>query len=241
MSIADPEPSAAPTASALVECRGVVRTYGEGPTLVRALDGVDLDVRSGEFVSLAGPSGSGKSTLLNMIGALDIPDAGTVVVDGQPLGELDRAGRADLRLHRLGFVFQSYNLVPVLSARENVEFIMQLRGVPAAERRERALAILEHLGLAELADRRPGEMSGGQQQRVAVARAIVMPPRLLLADEPSANLDSATTEELLDLLARLNREDGMTIVTATHDPRVMAHARRRLHLRDGRIEREEQA
>jgi putative ABC transport system ATP-binding protein len=164
-----------------------------------------------------------------------------VVVDGQPLGELDRAGRADLRLHRLGFVFQSYNLVPVLSARENVEFIMQLRGVPAAERRERALAILEHLGLAELADRRPGEMSGGQQQRVAVARAIVMPPRLLLADEPSANLDSATTEELLDLLARLNREDGMTIVTATHDPRVMAHARRRLHLRDGRIEREEQA
>lgn len=225
----------------VVECRALTRTYGEGDALVRALDGVDFDVRPGEFVSLAGPSGSGKSTLLNMIGALDVPDSGTVTVQGQLLADLDRAERADLRLRHVGFVFQSYNLIPVLSARENVEFIMQLQGVPGPERRERARAILAELGLGELAERRPGEMSGGQQQRVAVARAVVTHPALLLADEPSANLDSATTDELLTLLAGLNAEHGMTIVTATHDSRVMSYARRRVHLRDGRIERDESA
>ena len=225
----------------VVRCEGLVRRYGEGEAEVRALDGVDFEVHPGEFVSLAGPSGSGKSTLLNMIGALDRPDAGRVVVDGIDLGELDRSGRADLRLARIGFVFQSYNLVPVLSARENVEFVMQLQGVPARERRERALSILADLGLETLADRRPGEMSGGQQQRVAVARAIVTRPVLLLADEPSANLDSATTTELLELFEQLNARQGTTIVTATHDPRVMEHARRRVHLRDGRIERDERA
>lgn len=225
----------------VVECRGLRRTYGEGEAAVHALAGVDFDVHAGQFVSLAGPSGSGKSTLLNMIGALDVPDAGTVRIEGVSLADLDRGERADLRLRRIGFVFQSYNLVPVLSARENVEFIMQLQGVRAAERRERSLAVLEELGLAGLAERRPGEMSGGQQQRVAVARALVTRPVLLLADEPSANLDSATTTELLELLARLNREHGMTIVTATHDPTVMGYARRRVHMVDGRIERDEAA
>ena len=231
----------ASSAQAVVECRGLRKAYGEGEATVRALDGVDFDVFPGQFVSLAGPSGSGKSTLLNMIGALDVPDAGTVRIEGVDLGGLDRAQCADLRLRRIGFVFQSYNLVPVLSARENVEFIMQLQGVPAAERRERALAVLAELGLGALAERRPGEMSGGQQQRVAVARALVTRPLLLLADEPSANLASATTTELLELFERLNRDHGMTIVTATHDPTVMSYARRRVHMVDGRIERDETA
>ena len=226
-------------AERVVECRGLQRAYGAGEATVRALDGVDFDVFSGQFVSLAGPSGSGKSTLLNMIGALDMPDIGHVAIEGIALGGLDRAQRADLRLRRIGFVFQSYNLVPVLSARENVEFVMQLQGLPAANRRERALAVLEELGLGSLAERRPGEMSGGQQQRVAVARALVTEPVLLLADEPSANLDSATTTELLELFQRLNSERGMTIVTATHDPTVMRYAGRRVHMVDGRIERDE--
>ena len=219
----------------VVRCRNLGRTYDAEAIPVHALRGVDLDVAPGEFVSLAGPSGSGKSTLLNLIGALDRPSSGDVVVDGVALAGLDEAQLADLRLTKIGFVFQAYNLIPVLSARENVEFIMQLQGVAAAERRERALEILASLGMAELADRRPGEMSGGQQQRVAVARAIVTRPALLLADEPSANLDSETTKGLLELLKRINEERHVTIVTATHDPMVMSYARRRVQLLDGRI------
>jgi putative ABC transport system ATP-binding protein len=219
----------------VVSCRGVVRTYDDDAVPVHALRGVDLDVARGDFVSLAGPSGSGKTTLLNVISGLDRADAGTIRVDGTELGSLSEAQLSDLRLHRLGFVFQSYNLVPVLSARENVEFIMQLQGVAAAERRDRADEVLTALGLESMADRRPGELSGGQQQRVAIARAIVTRPAVLLADEPSANLDSATTEDLLALLRRLNTEQGVTIVTATHDPIVMEYARRRVRLRDGMI------
>ena len=219
----------------VVRCRNLGRTYDAEAIPVHALRGVDFDVAAGEFVSLAGPSGSGKSTLLNLIGALDRPSTGDVVVDGVALSQLDEAQLADLRLTKIGFVFQAYNLIPVLSARENVEFIMQLQGVPARERRERALEILASLGMAELADRRPGEMSGGQQQRVAVARAIVTRPALLLADEPSANLDSETTKGLLELLRRINEERHVTIVTATHDPMVMSYARRRVQLLDGRI------
>jgi putative ABC transport system ATP-binding protein len=219
----------------VVSCRGVTRVYQDDSVAVHALRGVDLDVRRGEFVSLSGPSGSGKSTLLNVIGGLDRPTSGSVVIDGQPLDALSEAALADLRLHRLGFVFQAYNLIPVLSARENVEFIMQLQGVATVERRRRAMDMLAALGLAELADRRPGELSGGQQQRVAIARAIVTGPALLLADEPSANLDSATTDDLLELLQRLNRERALTIITATHDPQVMAYARRQVKLRDGAI------
>ena len=227
---------AAPTEKpAVVECRGVTRVYQDEAVPVHALRGVDLQVRHGEFVSLSGPSGSGKSTLLNVIGGLDRPTAGEVSVDGVLLNDLSESALADLRLHKLGFVFQAYNLIPVLSARENVEFIMQLQGVPARERHGRAMQMLEALAIADLADRRPGELSGGQQQRVAIARAIVTDPVLLLADEPSANLDSATTDDLLKLLRRLNEERGVTIVTATHDPLVMSYSRRQVKLRDGAI------
>jgi putative ABC transport system ATP-binding protein len=220
---------------AVVECRGVTRVYGEEAVPVHALRGVDFRVQRGEFVSLSGPSGSGKSTLLNIIGGLDRPTSGSVVVDGVDLGSLSESQLSDLRLRKMGFVFQAYNLIPVLSALENVEFIMQLQGVPAGERRERARAMLAELGIGDLLDRRPSELSGGQQQRVAIARAIVTDPVLLLADEPSANLDSATTEELLKTLRHLNEAHGVTILTATHDPLVMGIARRQVKLRDGAI------
>ncbi len=228
-------------AECLVQCRGLTRVYQADSIPVRALAGVDLDVREGEFLSLAGPSGSGKSTLLNCIGGLDRPTDGSVHVDGVALESLSESQLSDLRLEKIGFVFQSYNLIPVLSARENVEFIMHLQGVAPVARRERALAMLDSLGIGELADRRPGELSGGQQQRVAVARSIVTHPRLLLADEPSANLDSKTTGELMELLVSINRDQGMTIVTATHDPAVMAYASRRIQLQDGQIVSDEKA
>ncbi len=219
----------------VVCCRSISRTYQDESVPVRALQNVDFEVGRGEFVSLAGPSGSGKSTLLNIIGGLDRPDEGTVEVDGTSLNDLSESELSDLRLHKMGFVFQAYNLIPVLSARENVEFIMQLQGIGAVERRSRAIDLLEELGLDGMVDRRPGEMSGGQQQRVAVARAIVTHPVLLLADEPSANLDSTTTEELMSLLRSLNERQGVTIVTATHDPLVMGYAKRQVRLRDGEI------
>ena len=219
----------------VVTCRGVSRTYDEEAVPVHALRQVDFELDAGEWVSLAGPSGSGKSTLLHVIGGLDQPNEGSIIVDGVEITELAAAGLSDLRLHRIGFVFQAYNLIPVLSALENVEFILQLQGVDGAERRQRSLEALESLGIPELADRRPGEMSGGQQQRVAIARAIVTNPVLLLADEPSANLDTATTEELLDVLRDLNRNRGVTILTATHDPMVMGYTSRQVNLRDGRV------
>lgn len=231
----------ADSSEVVVELAGVTRIYAEGAVEVRALDGVDLDVCRGEFVSLAGPSGSGKSTLLNVIGALDRPTSGSVKVAGVELGGLSNAELADLRLHRIGFVFQAYNLIPVLSARENVEFVMQLQGIARKERRERAMATLAELGIESLSERRPADMSGGQQQRVAVARAIVTRPELLLADEPSANLDSHTTEELLALFQAINESHSMTIVTATHDPAVMRYARRHVQLRDGSIESDDRA
>ena len=222
----------------VVRCRDVSRTYQKEAIPVHALRSVDLDVHAGEFVSLAGPSGSGKSTLLNIIGGLDEFDGGSVQVDGVELDGLSPAALSALRLEKIGFVFQAYNLLPVLTAQENVEFILQLQGIDKQQRRERAAQALDNLGLGELGERRPGELSGGQQQRVAIARAIVTSPVLLVADEPTANLDSATTEELLVLMARLNSEQGMTIVTATHDPMVMSHAERQVHLSDGRIDRD---
>jgi putative ABC transport system ATP-binding protein len=225
----------------VVSCTGVVRTYQQESVPVYALRGVDFSVQHGDFVSLSGPSGSGKSTLLNIIGGLDRPTEGTVIIDGVDIGTLSESALADLRLRKIGFVFQAYNLIPVLSALENVEFIMQLQGVTAVERRQRAQRILESFGIGELGDRRPGELSGGQQQRVAIARAIVTEPVLLLADEPSANLDSVTTKELLDVLKKLNEEQNMTIVTATHDPMVMSYAQRQVRLRDGAIEQNETA
>ena len=223
----------------VVSCEGVTRVYAEDAVPVHALRGVDFSVRRGEWTSLAGPSGSGKSTLLHVIGGLDRPTTGDVNVDGQALGGLSESQLSDLRLSKIGFVFQAYNLIPVLTAVENVEFIMQLQGVGAAERQERARETLKQLGLDDIGDRRPSELSGGQQQRVAVARAVVTEPVLLLADEPSANLDSSTTQDLLELLRNVNEQHGVTIVTATHDPMVMDYAKRRVRLRDGAIERDE--
>ena len=223
----------------VVMARGLTRVYQEEAVPVHALRGVDFSLSSSEFVSLSGPSGSGKSTLLNIVGGLDRQDEGIIELDGEELAPLSEGDLAALRLRKIGFVFQAYNLVPVLSALENVEFILQLQGVGSAERKERAGEALKSLGLSELQDRRPGEMSGGQQQRVAIARAIVTNPVLLLADEPSANLDSEMTKELMELLRNLNETQGMTIITATHDPMVMGYAKRQVHLRDGTVERDE--
>ncbi len=223
----------------LVEARGLELVYDTRGVLTRALDGVDLDIEEGEFSVVAGPSGSGKTTLLNVLGGLDEPTAGSVQLDGDCLADFSPGELADLRLHKLGFVFQAYNLIPVFTARENVEFVMELQGVAGGERRRRALDVLDEVGLADLADKRPLEMSGGQQQRVAVARAIVSRPRLVLADEPTANLDSKTAEALLDLMLEMNRSRGVTFLFSTHDPRVMKRARRILHLSDGEIVRDE--
>ena len=222
--------------SNIVTCRGVSKVFGSGELAVHALRNVDLDIRPGDFATLAGPSGSGKTTLLNMIGALDTPSSGEVTIDGQPLGRLSNAALSDLRLNKVGFVFQAYNLIPVLSASENIEFVLELQGIARAERRKRALAALAEVGLEGLADRRPAAMSGGQQQRVAIARALVSRPAIVLADEPTANLDSKTSEDLMTLMYRLNQELGTTFVIGTHDPRVMAYSKRRIELLDGRID-----
>ncbi len=225
---------------AVVIARGLVKTFVAGRQEVRALRGVDLSVREGEFLALVGPSGSGKTTLLNLVGALDVPTAGELEVLGERVASLSRARRAALRLASIGFVFQAYNLVPVLTALENVEFVLELQGAAAAGRRARARAVLEDLGLAELADRRPGELSGGQQQRVAVARAVAARPRLVLADEPTANLDGENAETLMHLMRDLRDRHGMTFIFSTHDPRVVAHAVRVVTLVDGRVARDEE-
>ncbi len=219
----------------IVSVRGLKREYTQGAIRVRALDGVDLDIEAGEFTVLMGPSGSGKSTLLNLIGGLDEPSGGTVTVDGQHLAGISATERSKIRLHRIGFVFQAYNLIPVLSAFENAEFVLLLQGMPPAERRARVMATLEAVGLQGMEHRRPNELSGGQQQRVAVARAIAGHPAIVLADEPTANLDSKTGEELIALMKTLNTEQGITFLFATHDPKVMASARRIVRLVDGRI------
>ena len=223
----------------LIETQQVKKDYLDGKTMVNALRGVDLSIEKGEFAAIAGPSGSGKTTLLNLIGGLDAATSGSVRVDGADLSSMQRNKLSDLRLHRIGFVFQSYNLMPVLSARENVEFTMMLQGVPAADRASRALDMLDKVGLAEHSHRRPPALSGGQQQRVAVARAIVSRPAVVLADEPTANLDSETGARLLDLMKRLNEEDGMTFIFSTHDPMVMDYARRLINLHDGKIRSDE--
>ncbi len=219
----------------IVRCEHVTKTYRQGKVEVTALHEIDLRVEGGELVAMAGPSGSGKTTMLNLIGGLDHPDRGRIVVNGNDYATLKEARLAELRLHHIGFVFQSYNLIPVLSAVENVEYVMLLQGVAAAERRRRARDILDDVGLEEKYDRRPAELSGGQQQRVAVARAIVSNPSIVLADEPTANLDSKTGEGLLQLMVRMNRERKVTFIFSTHDPMVMSYARRVVTIRDGRI------
>ncbi|MDG1430690.1 MAG: ABC transporter ATP-binding protein [Paracoccaceae bacterium] len=220
----------------IVTCRGVTKTFGSGELAVNALSRVDLDIAPGDFATLAGPSGSGKTTLLNMVGALDHPSAGEVTVDGQSLGDLKQAQLSDLRLRKIGFVFQSYNLVPVMSACENIEFVLELQGIAKADRRAKSLEALRDVGLVGLEHRRPAAMSGGQQQRVAVARALVSRPAIVLADEPSANLDSKSAGELIDLMLKLNDEHGTTFLIGTHDPRVLERSKRQINMLDGEIE-----
>jgi len=215
------------------------KTYAVHQVETHALRGVDLLIEPGEFTAISGPSGSGKTTLQNLLGGLDSPSSGRVFLGEVEVTKLSQGELSRLRLHRLGFVFQSDNLIPVLSAIENVEYVMLLQGVAEKERRERAETILTEVGLQELIHQRPPLMSGGQQQRVAVARAMVSNPELVMADEPTANLDSKTAAGLLDLMARLNAERGITFLFSTHDPNVMARARRLIQLHDGRIARDE--
>ena len=221
--------------SALIQARGVTKSYFQGDLEVPALRGVDLDVRRGEFTALAGPSGSGKTTLLNIIGALDAPTTGTIQVAGRDVSRLGKGDAADFRLETVGFIFQAYNLVPVLTSYENAEFTLLLRGVPAEQRRATVQPLLERVGLADMMDRKPHELSGGQQQRVAVVRALATHPEIILADEPTANLDSETSASLLDLMLELNRELDTTFVFSTHDPTVIDRARRVVRLLDGRV------
>jgi putative ABC transport system ATP-binding protein len=218
-----------------VRCIDLCKTYRQGDQDIKALDHVSLDIDAGGFVCLSAPSGGGKTTLLNAIGGLDTPDSGEVWIAGRRIDNLGKGELAQLRLTQIGFVFQAYNLIPVLTARENVEFVMQVQGLSATERARRSSAILEEVGLSGLESRRPAEMSGGQQQRVAVARAIVSRPALVLADEPTANLDSHTSDGLMKLFVDLNQKHGTTFVIATHDQRVMAYARRLIKMLDGRI------
>lgn len=218
-----------------IECKSVCKTFSQGEAEIKGLDNLDLTIEAGEFVCLSGPSGSGKTTLLNALGGLLTPDSGEIWIDGQNIVSLSKDALADLRLLRIGFVFQSYNLIPVLTARENVEFVMQIQGQSGERRRQKADAMLREVGLAGMETRLPSELSGGQQQRVAVARAIVSNPALILADEPTANLDSQTARHLMQLLADLNREHGITLVLATHDTGIMPYARRQIQLVDGKI------
>jgi putative ABC transport system ATP-binding protein len=220
--------------SEVVSVKDVSKTYRLGSQTVTALADVCLTIHGGEFMAVAGPSGSGKTTLLNLIGCLDVPTSGEIAIDGEPIARLTAGRRADLRARKLGFIFQTFNLIPVLTAWENVEYplLIHRRGGDVAERVRRAL---EQVGLGERARHRPSELSGGQQQRVAIARALVGEPALVLADEPTANLDSATGREIVDLMRRLNRERGTTFVFSTHDPRIMSAADRVVEISDGRL------
>jgi putative ABC transport system ATP-binding protein len=223
----------------IVTCRNLTKHYRQGVIDVPAVQGIDLDIDRGDFASLAGPSGSGKTTFLNILGGLDRPSHGSVKIDGEEITQLQPNQLADLRLRKIGFVFQAYNLIPVLSAIENVEFVLQLRGVIRAKRQKRAREVLAQVGLQGLEDRRPARLSGGQQQRVAVARALASQPAIVLADEPTANLDTRTAEDLISLMRNLNRTSGITFLMATHDPRVIAHTSRHIVISDGRIKSDE--
>ncbi len=215
---------------------GVKKRYREGEHIVHAVDGVDLVLHAGEFATLAGPSGSGKTTLLNIIGGLDRPDEGTVMVGGVTLGDRSEDELAKLRLHTIGFVFQAYNLIPVLTVYENIQFVLQIQGAPEREHLGRIMPLLERLEVAGFENRFPGQLSGGQQQRIAVARAVVGNPSIILADEPTANLDSESASNLLRLMRGLNEDRGVTFLFSSHDPMVIGEARRVIRLRDGRIQ-----
>lgn len=223
----------------IVETKDLKKDYSTNGLTVHALAGISLQFDAGEFTAIAGPSGSGKSTLLHLIGCLDVPTGGEIRIEGVDVGTLSRKELALLRRHRIGFIFQAYNLIPVLTALENVSLPLTLLGVPRKEAIERSKEALASVGLGELWNRRPKEMSGGQQQRVAIARALVKRPALVLADEPTANLDSRTGSEILELMRELNQSQGTTFLFSTHDRMVMEYARRLIYLRDGRVEKEE--
>jgi putative ABC transport system ATP-binding protein len=219
----------------IIETHNLSKTYNPDSIPVYAVNGVNLKVEEGEFIALVGPSGSGKTTLLNLIGGLDYPTAGDVMVDEVDITKMNENKLIDFRLYNIGFVFQAYNLIPVLTASENVEFVMLLQKKPKNERERRAVDLLEQVGLKEKLNNRPTELSGGQQQRVAVARALASKPRFILADEPTANLDSKSAENLLEIMAKLNNEEKMTFIFSTHDQRVIDKARRVVTLVDGKI------
>ena len=222
-----------------VELRNVSRVYHQGDIEVHALRGLSLTIQPGEFTALCGPSGSGKTTTLNMIGALDTPTSGQVILEGNDLSTLTRKELSHLRRDRIGFVFQSYNLIPVLSAYENAELVLSVKGTPIQERREKVMSLLHSVGLEGMEDRRPSELSGGQQQRVAIARALASDPAVILADEPTANVDSETAIHLLDLMQDLNTTHKATFIFSTHDERVIARARRVVRMVDGHVESDE--
>ncbi len=220
----------------IVRLQDVIKTYRQGKVDVHAINRVSLEIENGDFAALCGPSGSGKTSILNLIGGLDVPTSGSVWVDNIDLSTLDNTELSEMRKNRIGFVFQAYNLIPVMTAYENAEFVLNLQGLSESECRERVMATLKAVGLEGLEHRRPDEMSGGQQQRVAIARAIVTSPAIVLADEPTANVDSHTAEALLDLMQQLNREQGITFLFSTHDQHVMDRARRIITIHDGRVE-----
>ena len=222
-------------ATDILRTEHIDKIYDDNGVPVHALHSVDLSIAKREFLAIAGPSGSGKTTLLNILGTLDRPTEGHLVFDGEDVSTKRRQELSDLRLKKIGFIFQAYNLIPVLSGLENIEFKMMLLGIPERERREQALHMMEELGIRELADKRPNEISGGQQQRVAVARAIVNNPPIVLADEPTANLDSVTAHSLIDVMMKMNEEKQITFVFSSHDKQVLEHARRVVVLRDGKV------
>src|SRR6056297_125858 len=225
---------------ALVKLTGLKKTYQQGKIAVPALRGINLEIESGEFTTIFGPSGSGKTTLLNMIGCLDKSTAGEIIFDGHSINNLNNKELAEIRRYNLGFVFQSYNLIPVLTAFENVEFAIRLIDKHSKkERRDKVMSLLEEVGLGEMADRRPNELSGGQKQRVAIARALIKEPKLVLADEPTANLDSETSQEVLEIMQKMNKELNTTFIFSTHDPQVMEYANRLIEIKDGKISREQ--
>ena len=223
----------------IIEIKNLTKIYDGTSVEVKAVDHIDINFEKGEFTAVVGPSGSGKTTFLNMLGGLDAPTEGKVVIDGVDIWKLGSKKRIDFRLHNIGFVFQAYNLLPVLTAEENVELIMELQGRPKTERQERAHSLLSAVGLGDRFKSRPAKLSGGQQQRVAVARALASRPKFILADEPTANLDSKSTENLLDIMEKLNEEENITFIFSTHDARVMKKARRIVTLEDGKIIRDE--
>ncbi|MCK5846353.1 MAG: ABC transporter ATP-binding protein [Bacteroidales bacterium] len=220
----------------IITLNNLNKIYNEGTDIsVHAVNDVNITFEEGEFSAIVGPSGCGKTTLLNLLGGLDKPTSGSISIGGVDIGTLSASALTDFRMNNIGFVFQAYNLIPVLTARENVEFIMHLQHKSKKERKERALALLESVGIGDRADVRPAKLSGGQQQRVAVARALASKPKFILADEPTANLDSVATENLLDIMEKLNKEEGITFIFSTHDARVIKKARRLIKLEDGKV------